>query len=301
MGELQYPTIGREHHPGRKVNICCIRNTDSLGSECPKDSYRIVYVKEGFGVFSNGQSSQIITSPSVLCLNESDDVSLHNSSGLMLDIMFFDPICFERYIEFESLQAWKDALNEHDWFFFRPFFNRDDSYIGARTTNLYLGNRVSQLIALADEQFSGQKDHFWPCRGRSYFIELLLLVNSIYYEDSERETVYTGEMNDEIKGILNWLHTHYPEKITMEVVTKQFHTNKTTLNQKFKSVMGATVMEYVNNLRMQIVCSFLRKTYLTINEIMERAGYRDDAHFLRTFRKYAGCTPSEYRNQYATA
>ena len=87
----------------------------------------------------------------------------------------------------------------------------------------------------------------------------------------------------------------------LEDITKQFNTNKTTLNQRFKAVMGVTVMEYVMNLRMQIACSLLRKTYLSVNEIMERAGYRDDAHFMRAFKKYAGCTPTEYRSRYEIA
>ena len=105
-------------------------------------------------------------------------------------------------------------------------------------------------------------------------------------------------MSDEIMDVLDWVHIHYLDKVVLEDITKQFHTNKTTLNQKFKAVMGITVMEYIISLRMQIACSLLRKTFLTVGEIMERSGYRDDAHFLRSFKKYAGCTPTEYRNQF---
>jgi AraC-like DNA-binding protein len=70
------------------------------------------------------------------------------------------------------------------------------------------------------------------------------------------------------------------------------------LNQNFKAVMGITVMEYISSIRVQVACSFLRKTYLPIKEIMERAGYRDDAHFLRSFKKHVGCPPSEYRERF---
>lgn len=299
MSGMQLTTIGREFHPDREVNIHCSRNVALLEHECLKERFRIIYVKEGFGIFSNNGVSQLVTSPSVICLNEQDHVTLIDTSGLRLDIMFFDPVCFERYIPFESLQAWKESLTGYDQFLFKPFFDRGDTYIGVRSANQQLGNRIMQLITLADAELTEQRDCFWPCRSRSFFIELLLLVNSVFNQDGAHEKIFTGEMSEEIQNILSWLHAHYPEKITMDVVTKQFHTNKTTLNQKFKSVMGTTVMDYVSRLRMQIVCSFLRKTYLTINEIMERAGYRDDAHFLRTFRKYAGCTASEYRNRFA--
>ena len=39
-------------------------------------------------------------------------------------------------------------------------FERDESYIGACETNHFLGNRVSQLIALADSELKEQRDHF---------------------------------------------------------------------------------------------------------------------------------------------
>jgi AraC family L-rhamnose operon regulatory protein RhaS len=286
MREAQLTTIGRENHPGREVQIFCARNITSLEHKRLKDRFRIVYVREGFCIFTNSGSSQFVTSPSILYLNSHDTVTLHDASGFKLDMMFFDPTCFERYIPFENFQSWKDSLSEEDHFFFRPFFERTETYIGACAINHLLGNRILQLIALADAELTEQNTHFWPCRSRSYFIELLLVTNSIYNEDSTNEKVYFGEMNDEVREVLSWLHTHYPEKITMDIVTKQFHTNKTTLNQKFKSAMDTTVMAYVSRLRMQIACSLLRKTYLTINEIMERTGYKDDAHFLRTFRKY---------------
>jgi AraC family L-rhamnose operon regulatory protein RhaS len=213
--------------------------------------------------------------------------------------MYFEPSCFELYVTFANLEVWKDSIKSDNWFF-RPFFKRSESYIGACATNYYLGNRGSQLIESAVKELNAQKDDSWPCRSRSYFIELLLLLNSIYDEDSDYENVYFGKMTDEIRELINWIHIHYLEKMTIEMIAKQFHTNKTTLNQKFKTVMGITVVEYISSLRMQIACSFLRKTYLSVNEIMERAGYKNDAHFLRIFRKHTGCTPTEYRNQYTT-
>lgn len=297
MTETQFTTIGKEIHTGLEVKIYCVNDVDCLEVEGLNGRFRIVCIKEGYGVLRNGDRHQIVTSPSVLCLNEDDNVELHDTVGLKMDIMYFDPTCFERYVEFENLEVWRNSLSGHDYWLFRPFFERNESYIGASTTNYYLGKRISELIVLTDKILTEQRDEFWPCRGRSYFIELILVVNSIYNEDNDREKIFTGKMSEEMNEVVNWLQVHYLEKLTMETITKQFHTNKTTLNQKFKAVMGVTVMEYITSLRMEIACSFLRKTWLSISEIMERAGYKDDAHFLRVFKKYAGCTPSEYRSQ----
>ncbi len=296
MSRSRYITRGREIHTDIEVRICCDINVDHMDSDCPSDIFKIAYIKEGHGVFRNGSSSMIVTSPTVLCLQNCDDAEIHSAAGLSMDVMYLNPTCFERYVTFENLDAWKDSLS-HDAWFFRPFFERNGSYIGACATNLYMGKRVSQLISLTNTELTVQ-GAFWPCKSRSYFIELLLLVNSIYDEDCANEMIHITKATDEIREVLDWLHVNYLEKITLDTITKQFHTNKTSLNQKFKSVTGMSLIEYLNSLRMQIACSFLRKTYLPVSEIMERAGYRDNAHFLRTFRKYNHCTPSEYRSQY---
>lgn len=297
MIDTRFSTIGREIYPGCEMKVCCIRNVDCLDNTCLNKRYRIVSIKAGSAMFTNGNSSQIVTNPAVLLLNERDDTALHDTSGLSMDVMYFEPTCFGKELTFENLSKCSGALNADTWFF-RPFFTRNYTYIGACPVNRYMGTRVSQLIELADAELRAQRDEFWPCRSRSFFIELLLLANSIYDEDAKHEKIYFGKMNEEIRDVVDWLNIHYLDKITLETVTRQFHTNKTTLNQKFKAVMSITVTEYINNIRMQVACSLLRKTTLPVKDITQRAGYRDNAHFLRSFRRYSSCSPSEYRNQF---
>jgi len=289
-----FSTVGREIHTGYEVKLRCRKGAEAIESRLP-DRYRIVYARRGFCILRNGETSQLVTAPSVICLNERDAMEIVESTDLTLDILYFDPGCFAPELTFESLNTQTGYLE--DYWFFRPFLERNDSYIGASKTNQYLGSRGSELIGLADRELTRQRDEFWPCRSRSFFIELMLLVNKIYDNDEGYDRIFLGKMDDEIRDIANFIHIHYPEKITMETVTRAFHTNKTSLNEKFKSVIGLTVIQYLNHLRMQIACSFLRRTELNVGEIMERVGFIDDAHFLRMFKKYAHCTPTDYRSQ----
>lgn len=297
MSNMKFSTVGREIFPGYELEIFCDLDTDYLDGEEPGNIFRVVYIKEGYAIFRNGENSQLVTSPTILCINHTDKVEIYNAVGLKMDIMNFAPYCFEMNTRFTSIEDWMKFIKDDIWFF-RPFIQRSEAYIGVSATNQYLGNRASQLIERADKELKAQRDVSWPCRSRSYFIELLMLVNSIYDENSDHDNIYYGKMTDEIRELINWLHIHYLEKLTIEAITKQFHTNKTTINQKFKAIMGMTIMEYISSLRMQIACSLLRKTMLPIHEVIERAGYKDEAHFLRTFKKYVGCKPTEYRNQH---
>ncbi len=289
-----FSTVGREIHTGYEVKLCCQKGAKAL-ADCLGDRYRCVYVRAGFCILKNGETSQLVTAPSVICLNEKDTVEIVESTDLTLDILYFYPGCFAPELTLESLNTQTDYLE--DYWFFRPFLERSDSYIGASKTNQYLGNRASELIGLADRELTRQRDEFWPCRSRSFFIELMLLVNKLYDNDEGYDRIFLGKMDDEIREVVNYIHIHYSEKMTMQTVTRAFNTNKTSLNEKFKSVMGLTVIQYLNHLRMQIACSFLRRTELNVGEIMERVGFIDDAHFLRMFKKYAHCAPTVYRSQ----
>jgi len=40
----------------------------------------------------------------------------------------------------------------------------------------------------------------------------------------------------------------------------------------------------------------LKDTLLPVSEVMERVGFNDSTHFSRTFKKYMGLSPSEFRD-----
>lgn len=66
----------------------------------------------------------------------------------------------------------------------------------------------------------------------------------------------------------------------------------------FKDNLDETFLTYLNKLRITMASTILRDTLLPINEIMTRVGFTDTVHFFRTFKKYTGLTPTEYREKY---
>ncbi|MNZ99023.1 HTH-type transcriptional activator Btr [compost metagenome] len=146
-----------------------------------------------------------------------------------------------------------------------------------------------------DHILTTQSDIHWPCRSRSYLLELLFFISRNYKLTTASAEIPLGTMDNELKPVITYLHTHYREKIKLEQLTKLFHTNKTTLNSKFRTYTGQSVMAYLGNIRMQNAAALLRNTLLPNDEIMIMIGFNDAANFIRSFRNYAGCTPTGYR------
>jgi AraC family transcriptional regulator len=66
------------------------------------------------------------------------------------------------------------------------------------------------------------------------------------------------------------------------------------LAHQFRKHFGASIGEYIRNLRIQFVCQRLR-TDASLAEIAYDAGFADQSHMSRTFKRHTGCTPSQFR------
>jgi len=178
------------------------------------------------------------------------------------------------------------------------FTDRTDSYYGAMPLDPAVVKRVEGLMEAIGWNLVEQPDCYWPCRSRSYLMELLFLIRQLYQETDLTPHPIPHMVSESMKPVVAYLHTHYQEKIRLEHLTELFHINKTTLNETFKRSTGYSVISYLNHIRMRMADAMLRNTTLPTTEIMEMIGIQDDAHFIRNFRKHSGYSPAEYRNQY---
>ncbi len=69
------------------------------------------------------------------------------------------------------------------------------------------------------------------------------------------------------------------------------------LSRVFRRNTGQTFERYLMRQRVEAAKRMLLEPLATIAETAERCGFSDSAYFARVFRKIAGCSPSEYRNQ----
>lgn len=61
---------------------------------------------------------------------------------------------------------------------------------------------------------------------------------------------------------------------------------------------GLTFRQVLDERRHQEACGMLVSTAQPVEEIATRLGYNDPANFTRAFRRWAGCTPTQYRQRH---
>ncbi len=130
-----------------------------------------------------------------------------------------------------------------------------------------------------------------------------LIMNSILYEylfllaskfPREQYTPREKQINY-VEEILTYLESNYSNSISVQAIADSMGLNRSYLHRLFKSATGASVQEYVLDLRIRKACSLLKSTDLPIAIISLSVGYEDTLYFSRLFKKKKGVSPSQYR------
>lgn len=73
------------------------------------------------------------------------------------------------------------------------------------------------------------------------------------------------------------------------------HLSPSRLRGLFVEELGVTPLGVLTRLRVREMARLLRETGLTVREIAQDVGWRDQAHAAQQFRKLTGRSPTEYR------
>lgn len=63
----------------------------------------------------------------------------------------------------------------------------------------------------------------------------------------------------------------------------------------FRRVTGQSIVDYINNRRIEAAQKLLETTELSISAVAEQTGFASAAHFRRVFRDVMGTGPLQYR------
>ena len=85
------------------------------------------------------------------------------------------------------------------------------------------------------------------------------------------------------------------ERLTLEELADISCLSKYHFSRKFKETTGATVFEYLNNVRLTKVHCLLLDTNMSIEEISVKTGYSSALQLMRTFKDTYGMSPRAFR------
>ena len=95
-----------------------------------------------------------------------------------------------------------------------------------------------------------------------------------------------------------WLEEKFSEHDVIQSVIGYLGMPERTLKRRFKKATGSTLIERVQNLRVEEAKHELETSRAAIDEVSAAVGYEDPAFFRRLFKRLTGLAPSQYRKMF---
>ena len=255
----------------------------------------LLLITSGKGCITLNEKIISLTAPCMLLISQYDRIELKESSRLAAKSFSFMPTFLNTSLSFERLKLndFDRMEDEHDRNLMNLFFKRDEYYDGFIDLPPHTYLRIFEWLAIMGTETYAQSDGMWTCRIRRYLLQTLYLLEDIYLNRKELNTIKREKSPVDI--LLEYIHTNYANEITLELLCKIANLNRTSLNRRFKNQTGHTAIDYVLTHRLKIACEALTHTNLTLSEIAEAIGFQYDTYFIRLFTARMGLTPTEYR------
>lgn len=299
---MELETQGKIYYPEIKIAIR-FNPREEFSPELGFGSrFRLILVQKGNGILQLDQNRYAFTAPAVFCLNELERPILRQSTELDAESVYFHPSMINFAFDFQNIRHGSDGFSPTDWQdrnWLNPFIARDEDYRGCLSLGPSATHRIQHLFDDLRQELDLQTNRFWTCRSRSYLLELLIFLNRLHSSEGTSTVFDLSDLPDDISAVLLYLHDHYPRKVTIAELAQVFHTNRTTLAQRFSEVTGMSIMAYLMKLRVTIASSILKDTNLPVAEIMNRVGFTNATHFVKTFQKFTGYAPRDYRRNFS--
>ncbi|THD65662.1 AraC family transcriptional regulator [Robertkochia marina] len=184
----------------------------------------------------------------------------------------------------ESLTANKPEMQQ-----IRMLIERSKSGLAfTGKTKTRIGARIQKLVDL---------------EGFDRFLGLLSILNDLQLSEEYQLLNASGysmqanlEDNERINRIFNHVKTHFQEAIVLEDMAGMAGMTTPSFCRYFKKVSGKTFTSFVNEYRLVHASKLLSENSMSITEIAFESGFNNFSYFNKSFKKFTGKTPSEYRN-----
>ena len=104
-----------------------------------------------------------------------------------------------------------------------------------------------------------------------------------------------ARLNDRIRRAMYYMAEHSARPFRLQDVATHCGLSLSRLSHLFKAQIGQTPQRYSEELRLRLAQQLLAHSSLPVAEIAAETGFMDAFYFAKRFRKFAGCTPTEYR------
>ena len=105
-------------------------------------------------------------------------------------------------------------------------------------------------------------------------------------------------MSEKVKLSVDYILRHLHYDISLKQIADNAGLSETYFSALFKKETGETVSEFIQKSRVREAQSMIQYSEYSLLEIGQYLGFCSQSHFSKTFRKFTGMTPGQYRKKH---
>ena len=174
------------------------------------------------------------------------------------------------------------------------FYNRPNG-MGNKIT--VTEEQLSQVVELFKQidKVQHEKPPYYEIMLDNCIIRLLIILNEASGNLNVKKSDYalSGMLND----VLAYIDDNLGGDLSLAAFEKKFFVSGAHLCRMFKKMTNSTIHQYIINKRIAYARELL-VTDVSVTEVMEKCGFGDFSNFIKTFKKYTGSTPGNYKQSF---
>jgi transcriptional regulator GlxA family with amidase domain len=117
-----------------------------------------------------------------------------------------------------------------------------------------------------------------------------------HYRVSSKE--FAPNWYDAMKESIAFVAQNYASNLTVADLAKRANLSESQFTRIFRRQTETTPAQYIVQTRINAARALLETTDKLLADIAQETGFYDHAHFIKTFKRIVGITPSRYRKQH---
>lgn len=130
------------------------------------------------------------------------------------------------------------------------------------------------------------------------------LLFSLLYQLYSAGDVYTRNSSDinsslkSIAAVTDWINKNFSEPIRLEDLSRIAQVTPKYLCRLFKAYTGKTIVQYVNEIRIENACYEMLERNKNVTEAAFFCGFNDLSYFAKIFKRHKGISPKHFKALY---
>ena len=148
------------------------------------------------------------------------------------------------------------------------------------------------ILRIMEEMRCKQEFYYESVRGLLF----ALLINIARMNDKASDKVRRQSSGvSQMTVALHHIGKHYAENMTIGDLAAVSHMSETHFRRVFQKAMNMTPSDYLNLVRVQMACEYMKKSADNMELVAEKCGFQSVSTFNRNFKKVLGITPYQWK------